>query len=93
MGISSLAGVLQVGTNRGAVVLNGGVTTEVISVPDISCAHCKSTIEQAVSELVGVERVDVDVTAKTVLVAYDQDRLSRHSILETIEDQGYSVSL
>jgi len=74
------------------MVLNWGVTTEVLSVPDISCAHCKSSIEQAVSELAGLERVEVDVATRTVAIDYDQDRLSRHSIVEAIEGQGYLVS-
>lgn len=38
------------------------------SVPDISCDHCKRAIEGSVGPLSGVERVDVDVDAKSVTV-------------------------
>ncbi len=37
-----------------------------LSVPDISCAHCKSSIEGAVSKLDSVDRVDVSIDARTV---------------------------
>ena len=32
------------------------MTTITLNVPDISCGHCKSSIEGAVAELVGIER-------------------------------------
>jgi len=33
----------------------------VLSVPDVSCAHCKMAIEKAVGRLPGVARVEVEV--------------------------------
>ena len=63
-------------------------TTTTYSVPEISCDHCKSTIEQAVGSLDGVERVDVDVEAKTVAV----DGGERDAIVSAMEDAGYDVA-
>ena len=37
------------------------MTQKVLSVPDISCGHCKVSIEGAVKKLKGVSKVDVDV--------------------------------
>ena len=45
---------------------NSATTT--YSVPEISCGHCKSTIEAAVQGLGDVARVEVDIEAKTVTV-------------------------
>ena len=62
--------------------------TTTYSVPEISCGHCKSTIEGAVHGLAGVDRVEVDVDAKTVTVAGgDGD-----TVVAAIEDAGYDVA-
>ena len=37
------------------------MTTRTLSVPDISCGHCKSSIEGAVGPLDGVELVEVAI--------------------------------
>ncbi len=62
--------------------------TTTYSVPEISCGHCKSTIEAAVQGLGSVDRVEVDIDAKTVTV----DGGDRDAILTAIEDAGYDVA-
>lgn len=39
-----------------------------LSVPDISCDHCKRAIEEHITPVDGVQAVSVDVAAKTVTV-------------------------
>lgn len=39
------------------------------NVPAIHCEHCALSIREEVSEVPGVERVDVDLETKTVTVA------------------------
>ena len=63
-------------------------STTTYSVPEISCGHCKSTIESAVQGLGNVDRVEVDIDAKTVTV----DGGDRDAILTAIEDAGYDVA-
>jgi len=58
------------------------------SVPEISCGHCKSTIEAAVQGLGDVQRVDVDIDAKTVTVDGGDD----DTIVTAIEDAGFDVA-
>lgn len=58
------------------------------SVPEISCDHCKSTIEAALTPLDGVHDVHVDVDAKTVTVDGGDSEL----IVSTLEDVGYDVA-
>ena len=56
--------------------------------PEISCGHCKSTIEAAVQGLGDVARVEVDIEAKTVTV----EGGDRSTIVTAIEDAGYDVA-
>jgi len=62
--------------------------TNVYSVPEISCGHCKSTIESAVNGLGDVRSVDVDIDSKTVTV----DGGDHDAIVTAIEDAGYDVA-
>jgi copper chaperone len=62
-----------------------------LEVPDISCGHCKSSIEGAVGELSGVERVEVSIEGRTVDVSFD-DSVTQDAIVAAIEDQGYAVA-
>ncbi len=68
--------------------MTDSATTTTYSVPEISCGHCKSTIEAAVQGLGGVARVEVDVDARTVTV----DGGDRGAILTAIEDAGYDIA-
>lgn len=63
--------------------------TTTYSVPEISCGHCKATIEAAVQSLGGVQRVEVDIDAKTVAV----DGGDHDAIVTAIEDAGYDVAV
>jgi copper chaperone len=68
------------------------MTQIILNVPDISCNHCKMSIEGAVNELSGVDVANVDVAARTVDVSYDTDSLNRDAIVTAIEEQGYEVA-
>jgi copper chaperone len=67
-------------------------TTITLEVPDISCAHCKSSIEGAVAPLEGVEQAEVTIDARTVDVRFDDSVVALDDIITAIEDQGYDVA-
>jgi copper chaperone len=67
------------------------MVTETLSVPEIHCDHCKSSIEGALGSIGGVEGVSVDIAARTVTVAYDDASVDRGDLVEAIEQQGYEV--
>ncbi len=67
------------------------MTTEIISVPEIHCGHCKTSIEGALQPLEGVEHAAVDVDARTVEVAFDERQVDRARLVAAIEEQGYEV--
>ena len=62
-----------------------------LNVPEISCDHCKASIEGAVSEVDGVDRVEVAVLERTVDVEFDGREVTFNRIVAAIEGQGYEV--
>jgi copper chaperone len=69
------------------------MTTNItLDVPDISCAHCKSSIEGAVAPIEGVEKAEVTIDARTVDVEFDDSVVALDAIITAIEDQGYDVA-
>ncbi len=67
------------------------MTTTTLNVPDISCDHCKSSIEGAVSVLDGVDTVEVTINARTVDVSFDSPT-DIDAVIAAIEEQGYDVA-
>lgn len=72
-------------------IIDGMAATDTISVPEIHCDHCKTSIEGALKPLDGVTDAEVDVDATTVTVTYDDDTVGRAAIVAVIEEQGYTV--
>jgi copper chaperone len=67
------------------------MTTMTISVPEIHCEHCKSSIEGALALLPGVIWARVDIDTRTVTVEVDQTLTDRARLVAAIEGQGYEV--
>ncbi len=55
-------------------------------VPEISCGHCKAAIEGGVRQVPGVDRVEVDIDAKTVVV---EGAASSDAVVAAIVEAGY----
>lgn len=68
------------------------MTSRALSVPDISCEHCRTSIEGAVGALNGVDSVEVGVNDRTVAVGYDGTDDTFQAIVAAIEEQGYEVA-
>jgi len=67
------------------------VTQVTLSVPDISCGHCKESIEGAVAPMEGVAKATVSIDDRTVDVEYEPSDVELDVIVTAIEDQGYEV--
>ncbi len=61
--------------------------TVTYSVPGIHCKHCGMSIREEVSEVEGVEAVDVDLDAKVVTIRGHE--LSDERLRAAIEEAGY----
>ena len=68
------------------------MTQETLSVPDVHCGHCKSSIEGAVGAIEGVAAADVAIEAHTLDVTYDGTETTMAAIVSTVEDQGYEIA-
>jgi copper ion binding protein len=66
--------------------------TMTVTVPNISCEHCRRAIEGAVGALPGVQSVHVGVPSKTVQVSYNPAQVSREAIAATLDEEGYPVA-
>ena len=60
------------------------------TVPEISCGHCKDTIESTLSNVESVESVSVDIEKKSVEVFSSSD-LDMINISQLLDEQGYTV--
>ena len=60
------------------------------NVPEISCGHCKETIESTVSNIESVVSVAVDIEKKSVAVKSTSD-LNLSLVSEMLDEQGYTV--
>lgn len=63
-----------------------------LSVPGMTCDHCKAVVDGAVSGIEGVEKVAVDLRAKQVEVAFDPQRTGPDAIRAAIEEAGYQIA-
>ena len=60
------------------------------TVPEISCGHCKETIESTVGNIESVVSVAVDIEQKSVAVKSTSD-LNLSLVSEMLDEQGYTV--
>ena len=59
-------------------------------VPEISCDHCANTIKQTLIGVEGVEKIEVQIPDKNVLIEYNKD-VDMKYIRSLLLDQGYTV--
>ena len=67
------------------------MTQATLTVPEISCGHCKQSIEGAVGGLAGIESVTVDIEPRTVNLVFDDQAVGLSDIKAAIEAAGYEV--
>lgn len=63
---------------------------KVLSVPDMSCEHCKGRILKALDAVQGISAA-VDLKKKTVTVTMDQE-VADQALREAVEGAGYPVA-
>lgn len=64
---------------------------QVLLVPEVHCDHCKTSLEDAVGSIAGVENVEVAIADATLSVSYDESQVGLDRIKGTVEEQGYAV--
>ena len=64
-----------------------------LSAKDISCNHCKMTIENGISGSVGVTSVQVDIDTKKVDVIFDESKITVDTLLGQLLELGYPAEV
>ena len=62
----------------------------ILSVPGVSCEHCRTAISNEVGTVAGVESVDVDLEQKVVTVR--GVGLDDSAVRAAIDEAGYDVA-
>jgi len=68
------------------------MTKMVLTVPDISCAHCERAITNALEPVEGVKSVKVDIPGHLVSVEFDEARVGLDRIKEVLLEEEYPVA-
>lgn len=65
-------------------------TTTQLRVMDFDCPTCASTVERALSNVDGVQHVEVHYTTGRIVIEYDDNVVDPDDFEQTIENQGYT---
>lgn len=65
--------------------------TKTLNVEGMSCMHCANDVKNSIGSLPGIDKVDVDLAGKKVLVVFEADEANIEQIKDKIEDAGYQV--
>jgi len=68
------------------------MTKETFSIPNISCGHCTTAIQNELTDLEGVTRVDGQIEAKTVTVEWDAP-VTRDQIIDALKEINYPAKV
>jgi copper chaperone CopZ len=68
------------------------MTKETFSIPNISCGHCTTAIQNELTDLEGVTCVDGQTEAKTVTVEWDAP-VTRDQILDVLKEINYPAKV
>ncbi|MDN6640051.1 MAG: copper chaperone CopZ [Tetragenococcus sp.] len=63
------------------------------SIEGMSCDHCVARIEKAVSELPGIQKVNVHLKRNNGVVKFDDTQVNSEQIVEKINDTGYKAQV
>lgn len=60
----------------------------ILSVPDMNCTHCKTTVSKLISAEPGVHAIEVNLEKRTVAI-FHNDTFIAESVLRKLADAGY----
>ncbi len=63
--------------------------SETLKIEGMSCNHCVSSVNKALSSTEGVEVKNVEIGKAEV--SYDADKVTHEQLVEAIEDIGFEV--
>ena len=67
------------------------MTTTTLKVAGMTCGHCVNAVTQALEQVAGVERAEVDLKAGRAVVEYDEQSTDPRALAAAIMDEGYTA--
>lgn len=67
--------------------------TVTFDIPEISCGHCTSSIENALKEMPGITSVTTSIDEKWATVEYAPEVITEAAIIEAIDDIGFTATI
>ncbi len=67
------------------------IVEETLKIDGMTCVSCEKTIDESLKKLMGIKKVIVSLTNRSVIVKYESDKLKREDIISAIERKGYKV--
>lgn len=64
---------------------------KIIKIEGMTCQHCVQTVSEAVGEMAGVEKVEVSLEQKEVMVDFDDSQTQTEQISARIKEAGFEV--
>ncbi len=60
-----------------------------LKIQGMGCSGCVNTVQEALTELDGVEKALVDLESATAMVEFDSNKVSISECKQAIQDAGY----
>ncbi len=67
--------------------------TRVINIDGMTCGGCVKSVDSALTQLDGVQSVDVDLEGNKAAVTYDSSVVAVDAIVEAIEEAGFDAAV
>nr|WP_028858138.1 cation transporter [Psychrobacter phenylpyruvicus] len=67
--------------------------TRVINIDGMTCGGCVKSVDSALTQLNGVQSVEVDLEGNKAAVTYDSSAVAVDAIVEAIEEAGFDAAI
>ena len=67
------------------------MSQQVFTVTGMTCAHCVASVTEEVSEITGVENVDIDLATGSVTIT-SSTPLEDDAVRAAVEEAGYALT-
>lgn len=65
------------------------IDTLSFTIPGMTCGHCEAAVKGEIGKLVGVQRVEVDLETKTVVV--EGQGLDTEAVFAAVDEAGFEA--
>ncbi|MEP6754529.1 MAG: heavy-metal-associated domain-containing protein [Chthonomonadales bacterium] len=66
--------------------------TTTLNITGMNCGACAKNVTTALTNLPGVESVDVQLEAAKAIVTFDLEKVGTAEMIKAVEDDGYGAS-